>query len=157
MVETDFAMTATLNKGRRPVAFSSRVLLKNEVNHPPVEKEAYIIVESVRDWKYYLTGRHFTLITDEEAVIFIQIKLRMIKSWGRQLRWQAIALIWYPVSDWTGECARWFIPWIILLGNHCSAVSSDRLMDLRNLLCHPAITWTTHYYIWRILPLLWRK
>ena len=62
------------------MALSSRVLLKNEVNHPPVEKEACVIFESVRDWKYYLTGRHFTLITDEEAVIFIHVRLRTIKS-----------------------------------------------------------------------------
>ena len=29
----------------------------------------------------------------------------------------------------------------------CSAVSSEKLMDLHNFLCHPAVAWKTHYYI----------
>ena len=66
-VETDaseFALSATLNQNGRPVAFFSRTLNKSELKHTSVEKEAAAIVEAVRKWRHYLTGKHFALITD---------------------------------------------------------------------------------------------
>ena len=74
VVETDasdFAIAATLNQGERPVAFFSRTLHNSEINHPSVEKEAYSIIESIRHWRHYLTGKHFTLITDQKSVSFM--------------------------------------------------------------------------------------
>ena len=50
VVETDasdFTMAAPLNQEGRPVASFSRTLDKSEMNHHPVEKEAYAIVESI--------------------------------------------------------------------------------------------------------------
>ena len=35
-------------------------------NGRPMEKEAAAIVESIRKWKHYLTGKHFILITDQQ-------------------------------------------------------------------------------------------
>ena len=82
---SDFAIAATLNQGGRPVAFFSHVLQKSELNHPAVEKEAYSIVESIRHWKHYLAGKHFTLVTDQKSVSFMlreEVKLKMIKFRG---------------------------------------------------------------------------
>ena len=70
-VETDtseFALSATLNQNGRPVAFFSRTLNKSELKHASVEKEAAAIVEAVRKWRHYLTGKHFTLITNQKSV-----------------------------------------------------------------------------------------
>lgn len=66
-VETDassFAIAATLNQCGRPVAFFSRTLHGSEIRQSSVEKEACAIIEAVRYWKHYLTGRHFRLDTD---------------------------------------------------------------------------------------------
>ena len=71
IVETDasdFAIAATLNQKGGPVAFFSPTLDKSEMNHHPVEKEAFAIVESIRYWRHYLAGRHFSLITDQRSV-----------------------------------------------------------------------------------------
>ena len=68
---SDFGIAATLNQERRPVAFFSCTLDKSEMNHHPVEKEAYAIVESIRYWRRYLAGRHFSLITDQRSVSYM--------------------------------------------------------------------------------------
>ena len=68
---SDYAIGATLNQGGRPVAFFSRSLKANEIKLHAVEKEAYAIVEALREWKHYLLGRHFKLITDQKSVAFM--------------------------------------------------------------------------------------
>ena len=74
VVETDaseFALAATLSQNNRPVAFFSRMLNGSELKHSAVEKEASAIIEAVRKWKHYLTGHHFTLITDQRSVSYM--------------------------------------------------------------------------------------
>ena len=69
VVETDasdFCIAATLNQMGRPVAFFSRTLSPCEIKHHAVEKEAAAIVESVREWRHFLVGRKFKLITDQK-------------------------------------------------------------------------------------------
>ena len=73
-VETDasnFSLDATLNQNGKPVVFFSKSLNKHEMHQPAIEKEAYAIVEALRKWKHYLTGRHFTLVTDQQTVLYI--------------------------------------------------------------------------------------
>ena len=68
---SDHTLSATLNKKRRPVAFFSRTLTGPELKRSSVEKEATAIVEAVRKWKHYLTGKHFKLITDQKSVAYM--------------------------------------------------------------------------------------
>ena len=73
-VETDaseFAITATLNQNGRPVAFFSNTLQGAEIRHAYIEKEAQAIIETIRHWKHYLTGRHFSIKTDRRSVAYI--------------------------------------------------------------------------------------
>ena len=73
-VETDaleVAIAATLNQAGRPVAFFSRTLQGPELKHPSVKKEAQAIIESVCYWKYYLTGQHFLLKTDQKSMSYM--------------------------------------------------------------------------------------
>ena len=58
---SDFAISATLNQGGRPVAFHSQNLQGKEQHHSSVEKEAQAVVEAISHWKYFLLGRHLTL------------------------------------------------------------------------------------------------
>ena len=72
--ETDaskFAIGATLSQNFRPVAFLLHMLNASELKHSAVEKKASAITEAVRNWKHYLTGRHFTLITDQKSVLYM--------------------------------------------------------------------------------------
>ena len=65
------AVPATLNQSNRPVAFFSRMLSKSELRHSSVEKETSAIVEAVRKWTHLLSGRHFTIIFDQQSVVFM--------------------------------------------------------------------------------------
>jgi len=71
VVETDAsenAISASLNKGKRPVSFFTRMLIKCELRQSSVEKEASAIVEAVRKWTHYLMGRKLTIVTDQRSV-----------------------------------------------------------------------------------------
>jgi len=50
------------------VAFMSRTLSHCEKRYPAVEKEATAVIEAVRKWQHFLKGRHFTIVTDQEAI-----------------------------------------------------------------------------------------
>jgi hypothetical protein len=65
------ALAATFNQNGRPVAFFSRTLQGSELKHAAVEKEVQAIIEAVRHWRYFLTGRHFALKTDQKSVSYM--------------------------------------------------------------------------------------
>ena len=50
----------------RPVAYTSRTLNAAEVRYDTYEKEALAIVYSVLQYRLYLYGRKFTLVTDHK-------------------------------------------------------------------------------------------
>ena len=85
---SEVAIAATLNQNGRPVAFFSRMLQGSELTHLSIEKEAQAIIEAVRHWKHYMTGKHFTLRTDQKSVTFMfdQKHKRKIKI-DKILRW----------------------------------------------------------------------
>ena len=68
---SDIVIAAALTHNGRPVAFFSKLLQKSELKHYSIEKEACAIIEAVRYWKHYITGRHFRLITDQQPVSYI--------------------------------------------------------------------------------------
>ena len=52
VVETDasdHALAATLSQNGRPVAFLTKSLNKQEIQHSPIEKEAYVIIEAIQN------------------------------------------------------------------------------------------------------------
>ena len=58
------------------------------MHHSSVEKEASAIVEAVRKWAHFLSGRHFTIITDQKSVSYMysstnygKIKNEKIMRW----------------------------------------------------------------------------
>ena len=63
-------------------------LTASERFSPMVEKEATAMIEAVRPWSHSSKGRRFTLVTDQEAVLFIfdqsnggKIKNAKILNW----------------------------------------------------------------------------
>ncbi|GFT85182.1 retrovirus-related Pol polyprotein from transposon 17.6 [Trichonephila clavipes] len=68
---SDFAIRTTLSQAGRPVAFFSRNLHASELKHSSPEKGAYAIVESLRQWRHFLMGKHFEVFTDRQAIAFV--------------------------------------------------------------------------------------
>ena len=73
---SEFAIAATLNQAGCPVAFFFRTLPGSETHYASVDKEVRAIIETVRHWRHYLTGKHFTLKTDQRSVSYMFDKLK---------------------------------------------------------------------------------
>ncbi|QQP58573.1 Uncharacterized protein FKW44_003939, partial [Caligus rogercresseyi] len=153
-VETDaseHAIGATLGQEGRPVAFYSRTLSPSEKRHPSVEKEAYAIVESIRKWRHFLLGRHFTLITDQESVSYVfnqrhtcKIKNDKIMRWRLELSCFSYTIIHRPgkanvVADGLSRVCG-------------STHSAGQLLQLHKDLCHPGIRRFFHFIKSKNLP-----
>ena len=141
---SDFAIAATLNQDGRPVAFFSRGLNRNELGHSSVEKEACSIVESIRHWGHYLTGKHFTLITDQNSVRFMfdktrssKIKNEKINRWRIELGCYNFDIKYRPGGD--------NIPADSFTRLFCTAVTIENLYKLHDSLCHPGVTRFHHF------------
>ena len=68
---SEFTITATLNQNGHPLAFFSRSLQGAEIRHASIEKDAQAIIETIRYWKHYLTGRHFSIKTDQRSIVYM--------------------------------------------------------------------------------------
>ncbi len=72
---SDLAIGAVLmqdvGNGPQPVAFNSRKLSPAEQNYATHEKEALAIKDSLKVWRHYLMGMHFTCITDHHALRYL--------------------------------------------------------------------------------------
>ena len=136
---SDIALAATLNQEGKPVAFFSRTLHGSELGHPPVEKEANAIIESIRYWRHFLTGKQFSLVTDQEAVSFIfdkkhkgKIKNDKIYRWKLELSTYNYSIKHKPGIDNIVPDA--------LSRAYCNAIDNNLLYGLHCTLCHPGIT-----------------
>ena len=66
---SEFAIAA--NQNGCPVAFFSRTLHGAEIRHASIKKEAQAIIETICHSKHYLTGRHFSIKTDQRSVAYM--------------------------------------------------------------------------------------
>ena len=108
-VETDaldVALAATLSQNGKPVAFFSRTLQGSELKHASIEKEAQAIIESVRHWEHFLTGRNFTLTTDQKSVSYMfdqrhkgKIKNDKIMRWRLELSCFSFDIVYRPGKE----------------------------------------------------------
>ena len=128
VVETnasDFSLTITLNQ---LVAFFSKSLNKHEIHQPAIEKEAYAIVEALRKWKHYLTGHHFTLVTDQQAILYMfnknhqgKIKNDKIMRWRTELDYYSFNIQYRPGKyNQAADC---------LTRSLCSALLTQKLSN----------------------------
>ena len=149
---SDFAIAATLNQNGRPVAFFSRMLHGPEISHASVEKEAKAIIESVRHWRHYLTGRHFTITTDQRSVAYMfdnkqrgKIKNDKIMRWRTELSCYCFDIVYRPGAE--------SVPPDTLSRAFCAALpSAEALGELHSSLCHPGVTRMFHFVKTRNLP-----
>ena len=55
-----------------PVAYFSDAVQTSQKNWAPTTKEAYALVLAVRHWNVYLAGRHFTLHSDHNPLVYMR-------------------------------------------------------------------------------------
>ena len=117
-----------------------------------MEKEACAIVEACRKWLHYLTGRHFLLITDQQAVSYMfdtnkhwKIKNNKILRWRVELSCLEFDIKYRPgPENIKADC---------LTRAFCSALSQTKsLKQLHEELCHPGIVRMSHFVSSRNLP-----
>ena len=154
VVETDasdFCIAATLNQGGRPVAFFSRTLSGCEIKHHAVEKEAAAIVESIREWRHFLIGRKFQLVTDQKSISFMfdskrksKIKNVKIARWRLELSQYKFKITYRPGPE---NVAADTFSRIASIGHYM-----QDLHQLHEQLCHPGVTRLSHFVRSRNLP-----
>src|SRR5437588_4664713 len=81
---SDQAVGGVLYQDRHPIAYMSRKLNPAEQNYATHEKETLAIVEALREWRYYLEGNHFKVITDHLSLKYLHTQPTLSK---RQARW----------------------------------------------------------------------
>ena len=74
-------------KGLQPIAFMSKKMLDAETRYPVHEQELLAIINSLSNWRHYLSGRKFTLLTDHNSLK--HFKTQPLLS-GRQSRWKDV-------------------------------------------------------------------
>ncbi len=150
---SDFAIAATLNQAERPVAFFSRTFQGPETRHSAIEKEAQAIIETVRHWKHYLTGRHFTLKTDQRSVSYMfdkhqksKIKNDKIMRWRMELSCFNFDIVCRPGEENVAPDA--------FSRSNClsASVNINSLFEIHKSLCHPGVTHMYHFVKSRNLP-----
>ena len=154
VVETDasdFCIAASLNQQGRPIAFFSRTLHGSEIKHHAVEKEAAAIVESIREWRHFLIGKKFKLVTDQKSISFMfdnrrksKIKNDKIARWRVELSQYKFEICYRPGPE-------------NVVADTFSRVASvgHPLQDLHELheqLCHPGVSRLSHFIRSRNLP-----
>jgi transposase InsO family protein len=158
-VETDASaegLAATLSQAGRPIAFFSRGLSSAERHHSSMEKEACAIVEAVRKWRHFLLGKHFVILTDQQAVRFMfdgknkgKIKNEKILRWRLELSSFDFDISYREGRQNVVADALSRIPF----ASDCvAAVSDDDLVMLHDALCHPGVTRLWHAVRARNLP-----
>ena len=147
---SDYALAATLNKNGRPGAFFSRSLSDHEIRYPSIEKEAAAIVEAIRKWRHYLTGRHFSILTDQQSMAYMfkthhkgKIKNDKIMRWRIELSTYDFDIIYRPGCQNVSADA---------LSRVCMSMSVNKLREIHESLCHPGVTRMTHFVKTRNLP-----
>ena len=147
---SDFVLAAVLSHDSRPVAFMLRTLSACEKRYFAVEKEATAIIEAVRKWLHILKGRHFTIVTDREAVSFMfsqtnrgKIKNAKILSWRLEL-----SQLHYDIRHKPGVYN--VVP--DALSRSCALAPCTPLRQLHESLGHPGFARLCHFVRQRNLP-----
>jgi hypothetical protein len=91
VVTTDasgFAVGATLSQdqenGLQPIAFISHKMNDHEKNYPVHEQELLAVVVALKEWRHYLHGRRFRVITDHQSLRYLSTQPHLSP---RQIRW----------------------------------------------------------------------
>ena len=82
---SDRALGGVLVQEGHPVVFESRKLNNAEQRYSTHEKEMTVVVHCLQQWRHYLLGSIFTVVTDNVANTFFKTQKKLSP---RQARWQ---------------------------------------------------------------------
>jgi hypothetical protein len=71
--------------GLQPVAYMSKKMLDAEKNYTVREQEMLAIICALKEWRHYLHGTKFKIITDHDSLKYIDTQKNQLSS--RQARW----------------------------------------------------------------------
>lgn len=77
-------LSQSFNGQQHPVAFMSHKLSPAERNYPAHEQELLAIVTALQEWRHYLLGAPFAVLTDNKG---LEHFLRQLHGSARQIRW----------------------------------------------------------------------
>ena len=105
----------------------------------------------MKHWKHFLTGRHFTLTTDQKSVSYMfdqrhkgKIKNDKIMRWRLELSCLGFDIVYRPGKDNISPDT--------LSRATCAAATDESLYKLHESLCHPGVTRRTHFVRTKNLP-----
>jgi hypothetical protein len=73
--------------GLQPCAYLSRKMNDHERNYPVHEQELLAIVHALREWRHYVLGNKFTVITDHRSLQYLATQDKLS---ARQTRWSEL-------------------------------------------------------------------
>src|SRR5690242_4351526 len=68
----------------QPIAFLSKKMGSAEMKYPVHEQELLAVIIACREWRHYLMGKHFTILTDHHSLKYL---LSQPNLSNRQVRW----------------------------------------------------------------------
>jgi hypothetical protein len=71
----------------RPVTFYSRKLSGAELNYAPSDMEMLAVISALREWRCYLEGSRFTIVTDHEPNTYLDSDRVAGHTVKRRVRW----------------------------------------------------------------------
>ena len=84
---SDRALGGVLVQEGHPMAFESRKLNNTEQRYSTHEKEMTVVVHCLQQWRHYLLGSIFIVVTDNVANTFFKAQKKLSP---RQARWQEL-------------------------------------------------------------------
>jgi hypothetical protein len=108
----------------RPVAYYSRKLSGAELNYSATDKEMLGVIESLREWRCYLEGGRFVIVTDHKPNTYLDTASN-VHSVKRRARW---------LEESSGYDYEWQYP----AGQNIVADLISRAPQHFSLLCHVA-------------------
>ncbi len=93
----------------KPIGFASCTLTPAERNYAQVEKEGLACVYGVKHFHSYLFGHHFTLVTDQKALLSLFHSQHAVpaQASARIQRWAlTLATYEYAIRTWECRCSK---------------------------------------------------
>ena len=85
---SSYAVGATLSqdhgRGLQPVAYMSHRMSPAEMNYPTHEQELLAVMLALAEWRHYLLGHRFTIVTDHHSLTYLNTQPNLSR---RQARW----------------------------------------------------------------------